>query len=73
MSNFINSRFNKNFRTLINEYRIGHVKKEIANKHLSLEEISLKTGFKSYTTFLRVFKENVGLSPTEFRNNQYKK
>ena len=37
---------------------------------LSLEEISLRLGFTSYTDFYRMFKKNFSLSPSEYRKTK---
>ena len=37
---------------------------------LSLEEISLRLGFTSYTDFYRLFKKNFSLSPSEYRKTK---
>lgn len=67
----INTQFQMNFRTLINSYRIDEAKTLITdakkkNLILSFEQIATDCGFNSYSSFLRVFKSTVGLSPSEF-------
>lgn len=71
----INKQFQMNFRTLINSYRIEEAKNLIAdakkkNQILSFEQIATDTGFNSYSSFLRVFKSTVGVSPSEFFRNR---
>lgn len=67
----INNQFQMNFRTLINSYRIEEAKTQIVNAKkknqiLSFEQIASDSGFNSYSSFLRVFKTTVGVSPSEF-------
>lgn len=42
----------------------------ISEPDLSIKEVSLQSGFKSDAHFSRFFKENIGVSPTEYRSNQ---
>ncbi|HAG16267.1 MAG TPA: hypothetical protein DCG69_07060 [Bacteroidales bacterium] len=67
----INNQFQKNFRTLINSYRIEEAKSQIVsakkkNQIISFEQIASDCGFNSYSSFLRVFKGAEGISPSEF-------
>ncbi len=71
ISYVINKSFNMNFRTLINSYRINEAKNLLKNNdknhNFSLDYIAGRAGFKSYSTFLRVFKEHENITPAEFR------
>ena len=65
----INNAFQKNFRKLINDYRIEDVKAKMSNpkfQHLSILGIALECGFNSEASFYRVFKKTTGKSPKEF-------
>ena len=69
LSRTINSLFNKNFNTLINEYRIKQVIKDIeANVHetFTIETLAKNAGFKSRSAFNRAFKKYIGLSPSAY-------
>lgn len=75
MSDAISKGFGLNFRGLINQYRIRDAVEILNNAHKSeihveLEEVSQKVGFSSYGTFLRVFKSELGLTPTDFMKLQ---
>lgn len=62
--------FNKNFYQFINYYRINEAKKILessTNKELKILAVAFDSGFKSKTTFNRVFKEQTGLTPTQYR------
>ena len=66
VSQVINDVLKKNFRTLINEYRIREAQRLFSEVDLSkytLESIALMTGFKSRSTFNSAFKEVTGVSP----------
>ncbi len=70
LSEVINRRLNKNFYDLINEYRIGQVKRDLVNpakKNLKLLSIAFDAGFNSKATFNTVFKQATHLTPSEFR------
>jgi YesN/AraC family two-component response regulator len=67
ISQVINDVLNKNFRTLVNEYRIREAQRlfsEIDVSNYTLEFIAQKTGFKNRNTFTIVFKEVTGVSPS---------
>ena len=69
LSYVINTSFDKNFRNLINKYRIEEVKSKLIDKnfsHLSILGIALECGFNSEASFYRIFKKHTGLSPKEF-------
>lgn len=65
----INTLFKRNFRNLINEYRLEEVKKRLIDprtNHLSILGIALECGFNSEASFYRIFKKSTGKSPREF-------
>jgi len=67
LSKLINSEFEMNFNDYINRYRIKTAQNLIVNnKNLSLAEIAIKSGFKSYISFSRNFKRQVKISPETF-------
>ncbi|MFT7559180.1 MAG: AraC-like DNA-binding protein [Flavobacteriales bacterium] len=71
VSTVINKHYGKNFFDFINGYRIDTAKSLLidpSKAHLSILEILSKSGFNSTSSFHRYFKRMVGLTPTEFRN-----
>ncbi len=48
--------------------RISKAKSMLENSHLTIGEISDRCGFGDVKYFREVFKKNVGLSPTDYRN-----
>jgi AraC-like DNA-binding protein len=69
LSQIINSGQRKNFYKFINEFRIEEVKEKLTDssyKHYSILGIAMECGFNSKTSFNRIFKEETGLTPTEF-------
>lgn len=70
LSYVINIGLQKNFYKLINELRVNEVKEMLANpeyKHYTLLGIGLECGFNSKTSFNRIFKEETGFTPTEYK------
>jgi len=70
ISFILNNHLGGNFYDFVNRYRIEEVKNKLNNpdyKHLSLLGIALESGFNSKTTFNRVFKQVMGMTPTEFQ------
>jgi len=70
ISQVVNEKLNKNFRELINSYRIREAKKSLmdpALKDSSILEIAFDVGFNSKSAFNRVFKKHTGLTPSQFR------
>jgi AraC-like DNA-binding protein len=63
---------NKKFNHLVNEYRIAHVKtamKDNLHYKFTLEHIYSDAGFSSQSTFNRIFKEQTGVTPSEYIEN----
>ena len=69
LSIVINELTGNNFSNFLNEYRIEEAKLllETVKDNSSIEEIFLKTGFNSRSTFNRVFKQATGLTPNEYK------
>jgi AraC-like DNA-binding protein len=70
LSYIINIGLQKNFYKLINEFRVNEVKEMLFNpeyQHYSLLGIGLECGFNSKTSFNRIFKEETGFTPTEYK------
>jgi AraC-like DNA-binding protein len=70
LSAFINQEYGKNFNELVNEYRVGYVKKLLdANseyRQYTLEAIGRMAGFNSRTTFIAAVKKVSGMTPVEY-------
>ncbi len=67
LSRIINQHFHKNFNEFINSYRITEAKERLLSDHTAITVIAFEVGFNSIASFNRVFKEEVGISPSEFR------
>ncbi|MBN1927099.1 MAG: helix-turn-helix domain-containing protein [Prolixibacteraceae bacterium] len=70
VSQYINQNLNQNFYGYINSLRVEEAKKLLSQNELekySLEGIGYMAGFNSKTTFNTVFKEQTGMSPSEYK------
>ncbi len=70
LSNFLNQHLNSSFYDLINRYRVEEVKRLMNSNDFSnytLLGLAYEAGFKSKTSFYRVFKRITGLSPAEYK------
>lgn len=75
LSYIINIGLQKNFYKLINEFRVNEVKEMLVSpeyQHYTLLGIGLECGFNSKTSFNRIFKEETGFTPTEYKKNSLK-
>jgi len=70
ISKHINNEFSCTFNDFVNRYRIEEAKKLLTDdlsKNYSLNYISEKAGFGSMGSFMRVFRDMVGITPGQFR------
>jgi len=75
LSSVINSDWGNNFNDLINTFRIEKAKNMLKNpKNLNIKTIDIcfEVGFNSSTTFYRVFKNKLNMSPKEYRKIKLK-
>lgn len=72
VSQTINEIFQKNFNTLLQEYRVKEACKRLADSnrygHLTIEAISEGVGFKNRSNFTTVFKKVTGLTPSQYQS-----
>lgn len=70
LSAIINSYFNKNFSTLVNELRIRDAKKILRStryKKMRIEDVGLKVGFSTRQCFYTAFNKYAGVTPRQYR------
>lgn len=71
LSQVINEEFNCNFNTFINKYRINEASRRLSDpgewSRLTIEGIANSVGFRSRSTFVTLFKQFTGLTPSEYR------
>jgi AraC-like DNA-binding protein len=58
----------KTFTVLVNEYRIVHASKLLAEKPTSITDICYESGFNNFSHFNKIFKKKTGYSPSHYRN-----
>lgn len=72
----IHSCYNMNVSDYITSLRLNHARKLLADPssgHHNIQTIAFEAGFNSRSTFYRLFKEQYGMTPTEFRELSTKK
>jgi AraC-like DNA-binding protein len=70
LSHLINEGYGENFAQFVNRHRVIESKQLLLSDkhaHLSMVGIAYESGFNSKSAFYRVFKNFMGISPTEFR------
>lgn len=58
---------NKTFTQFVNEYRITHSLKLLAEQPLSITEVCFESGFNNFSYFNKTFKEYTQKSPSQYR------
>jgi AraC-like DNA-binding protein len=58
---------NKTFTTFVNEYRLVHASKLLAEKPISISEICFESGFNNFSHFNKSFKAYTGKSASQYR------
>ena len=71
---FFQKHFSRNFTEYLTTIRIERAKKMLIESDADMELISQQTGFSSSSYFIRMFRETLGLTPGQYRQNfKYKK
>ncbi|CAM1351791.1 helix-turn-helix domain-containing protein [Tenacibaculum ascidiaceicola] len=73
LSEVLNLCFDQNFYQFINLYRVNEAQKIMKDpdyKDYKILAIAYEAGFKSKTSFNRVFKNHTGFTPSDFRKQQ---
>lgn len=58
----------KTFVQFVNEYRLVHASKLLAEKPISITEVCFESGFNNFSHFNKSFKAFTGQNPSEYRN-----
>lgn len=58
------------FMQLLSELRIRHACSLLASTGMNVSEVCYEVGFGSYKTFVRLFRDRVGMSPTAYRKQR---
>jgi AraC-like DNA-binding protein len=71
ITQILNEKHKKNLYTFINEYRVKEVIERLSDpkfNNYTILAIAYDAGFNSKTTFNAIFKNQTGLTPSEFRD-----
>lgn len=71
LSQTINDKLGKNFFEFVNDYRLEEAKKLLSRhtkQEMRINEIMYAAGFNSKSTFNSIFKNHLGKTPREYRN-----
>lgn len=69
LSELFTARFGMNVRAYVNRLRIEDAKYRLLDTGESVETVGRTVGYDCQRTFLRVFREQTGMTPTEYRQN----
>jgi AraC-like DNA-binding protein len=73
ITNDVQNQFGCNFKSYINRLRINESKRLLLETELNIGEIAFKVGFNNQSHFNRVFKSELQISPTEYRDKHKKR
>ena len=59
---------NKTFIQFVNEYRLVHASKLLAEQPMSITDVCFECGFNNFSHFNKSFKAFTGQNPSEYRN-----
>lgn len=62
---------NENLTDYITRIRLGKARQLLENPDLRIAEVAEMTGYRDEKYFSKVFKKNVGLSPTDYRKKRF--
>lgn len=68
-SRFLKKRTGRNFIDSLNDIRLGHATRMLADTTQSVAEIAMDCGFNNLSNFNRIFKKKKGCTPRDFREN----
>lgn len=66
-SRYFKKTTNKTFTQFVNEYRLVHASKLLAEQSLSITEVCYESGFNNFSHFNKSFKAFTGQNPSEYR------
>lgn len=76
LSKIINTHFQKNFRTYINDLRIQYVLKKLKNdtqfRTYSVKVLAQECGFSTTESFSKAFLKNTGWYPSQYISNTFR-
>jgi len=73
LSSLLNNELNQSFYNYVNYYRVEEVKFRLSlpeNQNAKLEGVAIDSGFRSSSTFNRLFKQHTKMTPQAYREQQ---
>ena len=70
ISRLMKTHAKKTLRDYLIDYRLHVAKNYLRTTSLTVTTIAEKAGFSSYTYFIKIFRERVGISPLQYRKNR---
>jgi len=67
VSQVLSTRLGSNFYAFVNEHRVEHVKRGLADSDKPVLDLAFEAGFQSKSTFNAAFRKHTGVTPREFR------
>lgn len=67
LSRQFSNHFHMNFKQFLNTYRADYARDQLLHTTKSITEIAMNSGFQTTRTFNRVFQEQTGVTPSEYR------
>ena len=71
LSRIINKHFKKSFPQIMNEHRIEDAKRLLAQTNAPVKVVAEQVGFNALATFNRIFKNEIGISPSAYRKKPF--
>ena len=68
MSYLIKNELNQNFSDYLWTLRLEKSKELLRNTDMSIDEISVAVGYLNTSSFRRKFKQEIGMTPSQFRS-----
>ena len=75
ISQAVNRMTGASFNDWLNQYRLADIQHKLVdpdNKKADIQQLALDSGFNSKATFYRVFKDKLGMTPSEYRKQAAK-
>lgn len=72
LNNALNKTSGKSTSTIIRERLLTEIKRDLLYSDKNISEIAYALGFSDLSNFVRFYKSNTGLTPSEFRSGQAK-
>lgn len=69
VSRVINVHFGRSLPQILNERRVGDAKRMLKETDATIKVIATEVGFNSMASFNRIFREQTGMTPSDFRGS----